>query len=100
MSHCFLHHPVRVVRVVRRGHERHLHGLVFVAPEGASASVAAAPCRPIVHQQYQIFAIVISFFEPSFWHQEGLPLASVTAASACVPPAKLLPQGRPCADIC
>ena len=35
MSHCFLLHSIRVVQVVRRGHERHLHGQVFVPPEGA-----------------------------------------------------------------
>ena len=29
------HDPVRAVRVVRRGQERHLHGQVFVPPEGA-----------------------------------------------------------------
>ena len=35
VSHCFLHHSVRVVRVVRRGRDRHLHVQVFVPPEGA-----------------------------------------------------------------
>ena len=34
VSHCFLHHSVRVVRVVRRGRDRHLHGQVLVPSEG------------------------------------------------------------------
>ena len=35
LSHCFLHHSVRAVRVVRRGRDCHLHGQVLVPPEGA-----------------------------------------------------------------
>ena len=69
MSHCFLRHPVRVERVVRRGRERHVHGHLLGAPAGAYATVAAASCRPIVHRQYEkcsmqvhVVAVVISFF--------------------------------------
>ena len=40
MSQCFLRDSVRVVRVVRRGRERHVRGPVLVAPEGAQASDA------------------------------------------------------------
>ena len=35
MSHHFLRHSVRVVRMVRRGRDRNLHGQMFVPPEGA-----------------------------------------------------------------
>ena len=47
------HVALRVGRVVSRGHERHLHGQVFVAPAGALASVAATSIRAIVHQRYE-----------------------------------------------
>ena len=40
-----------VVRVVRRGFERHV--------TGAYAMVAAASCRPIVHQQFERCAMQI-----------------------------------------
>ena len=39
--------------MVRRGRDLHLHGQVFVPPEGPLASVAAASSRAIVHQQYE-----------------------------------------------
>ena len=42
MSHCFLRHSVRVVRVGRRGCERHVHDHLLVEPAGAYATVAAA----------------------------------------------------------
>ena len=35
MSHYFLRHSVRAERADRRGRDRHLHGQVFVPPEGA-----------------------------------------------------------------
>ena len=38
---------------MRCGRERHLHGHLLVAPAGAYATVSAASCRPIVHQQYE-----------------------------------------------
>ena len=49
--HCFLLHSVCVVRVMRRGRDHHLHGQVFVPPEGARASVAATFCRAAVLQR-------------------------------------------------
>ena len=42
-----MYHAVRVVRVVRCGRDLHLHGQVFVAPEGALASVAATSSQPL-----------------------------------------------------
>ena len=82
--------------------ERHVHGHLLVAPAGACATVAAASSRPIVYQQNErcamqthVVTVVISFFLETFsWHQEGRPVASVTPASACVPPAKTPASGR------
>ena len=39
--------------MVRRGRDLHLHGQVFVAPEGTLATVTAASGRPFVRQQYE-----------------------------------------------
>ena len=36
-----------------RGHERHLHGQVFVAPVNALESVTATSSRATVHQRYE-----------------------------------------------
>ena len=58
MSHCFLNHSVRVVRVVRRGRDRHLHGQLLVPSKGAWASVAATFCRATVHQRYEKYVML------------------------------------------
>ena len=59
--------------MVRRGRERHVHGHLLVGP-AAYATVAAAPCRPIVYQQYEkcamqihVVTVVISFFLDTFF---------------------------------
>ena len=48
-----LRHSVRVVRVVRCGRERHVHGHLLVETAGAHVTVASASSRPSVHQQWQ-----------------------------------------------